>query len=100
MQTSDAKEMLGDQYDAFLTRFVSEGDALAEWLNTPPLENEELRQRCHKIASTAGLFGAAPFQKALQHAETLVKTGEDIPAAAITDILDTWEEVKATLATP
>ncbi|WP_058315374.1 hybrid sensor histidine kinase/response regulator [Cognatishimia activa] len=98
METSEAKAMFGDKYDTFLTRFVSEGDALAAWLNTPPLEDEELRQRCHKIASTAGLFGAVPYQNALQHAETLVKTGEEVPAAAITDILDTWERAKTGLA--
>ncbi|MFY0596443.1 MAG: response regulator [Cognatishimia sp.] len=98
-ERSQAKEMFGDQYDEFLKRFVAEGDDLDEWLSHPITDIEDLGQRCHKIASTAALFGAIPYQKALQRVEEQSKSAE-VSDEAIEGIRLHWTAAKAGLTSP
>lgn len=98
MPNGSAREMFGDQYERFLDRFIQEGDALSEWLATADLSTDEVVQRCHKIASTAALFGAEDYRKALQNAEMAGKKNAEIPETMLSDINDTWVDTRQQLS--
>lgn len=94
---SDARTMFGDQYDVFRERFLIEGDALSDWLETSPACVDELTQRCHRIASTAALFGAKDYHDALQAAETAGKSSGKIPEDALVVIQKAWAQTREAL---
>jgi len=89
-----ARQMFGDQYEQFLARFIAEGDALAHWLADAEQDREEIYQRCHKISSTAALFGAEAYHAALQATEQVAKS--EVPSDALLARIQTsWAETRA-----
>lgn len=95
--TNPARDMLGDKYDMFRERFLTEGDALIALLNGEKIDDTEVRDLCHKMVSTANIFGVSRFQHALQETETLVKSGHPLSSNAIDAIKSTWAEARQTL---
>lgn len=97
IDTGDAQTMFGDQYDHFLERFISEGDALSIWLESAPNSADEIVQRCHKIASSAALFGAEGYRSALQAAEKIGKAETTVPEPVLAEIQSSWSETRTSL---
>jgi PAS domain S-box-containing protein len=75
--TNEARDLMGDNYDDFLARFLKEADALIDWIKAGDTPHGEVEHLCHKLVSTAAMFGAKDFQVALKASETAAKRGDD-----------------------
>ncbi len=94
-----AKGLFGDDYPSFLERFLDEGDTLVAWLAQEGSDNlADTAQRCHKISSTAALFGATNFHTALVAMEVDANKRARVSVETrIGAISDVWETTKTTL---
>ncbi|AZV77473.1 response regulator [Parasedimentitalea marina] len=97
-----AKDLLNQrEYNIFLGRFLTEGDALLADLENDPLTTlgfETLAAKCHQVRSTASLFGAADFATSLGNLEVAAKRSDTSASLAeIADLSDLWAKTRATL---
>ncbi|WP_270920618.1 ATP-binding protein [Parasedimentitalea psychrophila] len=89
------------EYDSFLGRFLAEGDALLDELATDPLVTmgfDSIASKCHRIRSTASLFGAADFAAKLGKLEIAARNSD--AAASVMEIAklsEVWTSIRATL---
>ncbi len=94
---SEAQLMLGDNYEPFLERFLGEADELSEWLSVDA-PRDEVVARCHKISSTASMFGAKGYHTALA---ALERAGKTEGAPDLTDLIAeakaAWDKDRAAL---
>lgn len=97
LATNEARDLLGEKYQTFLKRFIAEGDELVAWTETQPSSNEDIQQRCHKLVSTAAMFGAKAFQNALREAERAAKRAEG-DAPDLSAVQEAWREARHGLA--
>ena len=91
-------ELIGRQnFDKLFGRFEAEMDDLNDWLrqSAAAADMAEFEARCHRIASSAGTFGAADLRVALLHAETVARAHnrQDLDAAS-PKIVALWEETR------
>ena len=77
LPNNEAKDLMGDNYDAFLQRFIKEADELINWVKAGDTPHGEVEHRCHKLVSTAAMFGAEAFQTALRASEVGAKRGDE-----------------------
>jgi hypothetical protein len=75
IDSAHSAEMRGslgtDGYGMLLARFMSEAEALLDWLdNAPDHTPGEVQSRCHKVAGSAAVFGATAFRAGLLAIET------------------------------
>ena len=87
---------MGDNYDKFLARFMDEAQELVAWIIAGDTPADEVQHRCHKLVSTAAMFGATELKNALRVAETSAKRGES--DMHLNDVIKAWEEARETLS--
>ncbi|NRB17414.1 MAG: response regulator [Rhodobacteraceae bacterium] len=97
-----AQELLDQpEYDSFLGRFFAEGDALLEELATDPLVTmgfDSIAAKCHRIRSTASLFGAADFADKLGALEIAARNSDAAASGMeIAKLSEVWTITRATL---
>ncbi|WOI57441.1 ATP-binding protein [Palleronia sp. LCG004] len=71
---ADMRAAVGETFEPLLDRFESETDALLDWLGTDPPINE-IRERVHKTAGSAAVFGARDFRAELVTIENAAQDG-------------------------
>lgn len=96
LPSSEARDLLGANYDKFLARFLEESDALITWVQAGDTPHGDVEHHCHKLVSTAAIFGASNFQNALRRSENAAKRGDDDMRLA--QLAETWAETRATLS--
>jgi HPt (histidine-containing phosphotransfer) domain-containing protein len=71
-------------------------DALCAWLQDGALaEMAEIEPRCHKIASSAGTFGATDLRTALMRAENAAQAQNRTELdAACTSVISLWGQTR------
>jgi CheY-like chemotaxis protein/HPt (histidine-containing phosphotransfer) domain-containing protein len=94
---NETRELIGQQnFDKLFGRFEAEMDVLTEWLAHP--ENApmpEIEVRCHKIASSAGTFGAVELRLALMAAETTARSRKQLDLSlACEKIIALWKDTR------
>lgn len=95
LPTNEARDLLGDNYDAFLARFREEADKLIEWIKAGDTPPGDVEHHCHKLISTAAMFGAKAFQDALRKSENAAKRGD--VEMYLSELVEVWTETRATL---
>ena len=93
---NEARDLLGDNYDKFLARFMDEAQELVAWIIAGDTPASDVQHRCHKLVSTAAMFGATELKNALRVAETSAKRGES--NMHLKDVIKAWEEARETLS--
>lgn len=95
LPTNEARDLMGDNYDAFLERFRSEADALIDWIKAGDTAPGDVEHHCHKLVSTAAMFGATDFQKALRTSENAAKRGD--VDMHLTALIEVWQKTREAL---
>jgi PAS domain S-box-containing protein len=99
---SETLDLIGRQsFETLFARFEAEMDALSAWLQAPPAaEMAEIEPRCHKIASSAGTFGATDLRNALMQAEMAARA-QDRQALdlACKSVVDLWQQTRSAFQT-
>jgi CheY-like chemotaxis protein len=94
---SETLDLIGQQSFATLYgRFETEMDTLCAWLQDGALaEMAEIEPRCHKIASSAGTFGATDLRTALMRAENAAQAQNRTELdAACTSVISLWGQTR------
>lgn len=94
---TETRSLLGeDAFAKFLRRLQDEMDTHVVWIASDPAPTaEEVGQRCHTLASSAGLYGAKDLRVALLAAEQAAKSGTPTELWAITESLaGIWAETQ------
>lgn len=87
-------------FEALLSRFIREGDALADQLGSfDPAETdfEDLSKLCHKIAGSAAVFGAGKYRENLQNLEQAALHEPDFIRDILPDLLESWSKTRVSL---
>lgn len=94
---AETLELIGQQnFDKLFNRFEAEMDDLSDWLRQgSDTDMADFEARCHKIASSAGTFGAADLRNALILAESAARAQNrpDLSAAS-QKIVTLWTETR------
>ena len=86
-----------DRFAGLLARFLDEGDALARLLEGGKSPSD-LAEALHKLAGSAGVFGAQALQERLGRAEIAARAGDTAAVAALApDLAAVWTETRAWL---
>ena len=94
-------EVVGaEKFPKLLARYSGEVEQFIDWLQSDArLDRNEIAEQAHKIAGSAGLFGATGFRAALLIVEEGAKAGEDEKVtAAIATLPDLWKRSKKALS--
>lgn len=94
-------EVVGaEKFPRLLARYSGEVEQFIDWLQSDArLDRNEIAEQAHKIAGSAGLFGATGFRAALLIVEEGAKAGEDEKVtAAIATLPDLWKRSKKALS--
>lgn len=94
-RVAETLDLIGQEnFDKLFGRFEAEMDGLIDWLRqNPTAELAEVDQRCHKIASSAGTFGAAELRAALMRAEAAARARNRAEVdLAVQQIAALWAE--------
>ena len=97
---NEMREVLGTAaYNKLRDDFISEAEDLHRWLKIDDLRHlPNVAARCHKIAGSAAVFGAAHYRKALIAVENAANSGQaDSVTATIGTLEPIWFKTKATL---
>lgn len=97
---NEMRDVLGSAaYAKLKDSFISEVEDLHSWLQTNDLRDlPTIAARCHKIAGSAAVFGAAQYRDALLSVETAAHSGHaDSVTSAIGDLGAVWLTTKANL---
>ena len=95
LPTNEARDLMGENYDMFLTRFRNEADTLIDWIKAGDTAPGDVEHHCHKLVSTAAMFGAKDFQAALRRSENAAKRGDD--DMHLNALCEVWETTRKTL---
>lgn len=94
---AETRDLIGEEnFVKLLGRFEIEMDELAIWLGQgSALPHNEIEARCHKIASTAGTFGATDLRLALMAAEKAARGTDDRAIhEACEKVIALWAETR------
>jgi len=97
---NEMREVLGaTAYGKLRDGFISEVEKLHSWLRIDDLRDlPDLAARCHKIAGSAAVFGAAHYREALIAVENAANSGQVESVKSTLGALEpVWTETKANL---
>ncbi len=93
------KDELGDTvFDVLKSRFLTEGQDMAAWLDAGPSDMDEVAHRCHKSAGSAAAFGALALRDQLIAIEEAARDDDQARVAALAPMaVARWTEVAKAL---
>ncbi len=97
---NEMRDVLGaEAYNAMRDRFVSEVEDLHKWLQIDELRDlPSIAARCHKIAGSAAVFGAAHYRSALVAVESAANSGQvESVTSTINALEPAWTTTKVNL---
>ena len=100
VHAAETREVLGPAgYARLAGRFIQEADDLLIWLqDVADTDLAEVAARSHKIAGSAGVFGATAFRDQLKRIETAAKAGDEaVVTATIADLAAVWDRTREAL---
>lgn len=98
-QHDETRSSLGpDAYPRLRDRFLAEGDDVVDRVDAMAESPEALGALCHKIGSSAAVFGAAAFRARLQQVERAAHDGTLVAGAV--DLRTVWTPTRAALSDP
>ncbi len=96
---NSAKAFVGDDaYAILMKKFIDEVEGFIDWLPETADEQDEIRDRAHKVAGSAAVFGATALREKLKALENEAKsrTLSDLETHR-RELLQTWEATRSTL---
>ena len=97
---NEVREVLGGEaYNKLRDGFITEVEDLHNWLQIDDLRDlPDIAARCHKIAGSAAVFGAAHYRKALVAVENAANSGQvESVTSTISALEPIWTTTKANL---
>jgi CheY-like chemotaxis protein len=94
---SETLDLIGrESFETLYGRFETEMEAICAWFQQEALADmAEIEPRCHKIASSAGTFGATELRTALVSAENAARRQNRAELdAACTSVMSIWLQTR------
>ena len=96
----ETRDLIGDgRFELFLGRLKQEMDDLSDMLRQTPLPAaDKIADLCHRLASSAGTYGANQMREVLIAAENTARGPDGTALAEATGVvIDTWVRTRAAL---